>query len=232
MSSLGIITINFNRPRVLKLWCAQIKRLRTAFDLDFPAVVVSDISDVKTCADYNVAHIIQENKPVTEKFNTAMRYMRTQEVDAVMILGSDDLISSRFYLKTLEQVSLGIDYIGIKILYFYAGDGQYKGRLVKLDRTYATSFFGTGRTVSRTLLDQCDWRLWDMQRNWGMDAIAVKNINLYAKTRACIDEMLVDVKTRVNLNRFNVWGDRLPQIPATEFYKILSEEELQILNTL
>jgi len=69
-------------------------------------------------------------------------------------------------------------------------------------------------------------------RNWGMDAMVNETINKYKHSWAVIDEMLVDVKTKVNLNRFSCWGKRLPQIPAQRFYEILSEEELQILQTL
>jgi hypothetical protein len=65
-----------------------------------------------------------------------------------------------------------------------------------------------------------------------MDAIATRTILKYAKSKAWVDDMIVDVKTQTNLNRFQVWGNRLPQIAPQEFYKQLSEEELQILKTL
>jgi hypothetical protein len=238
--TLGIITINNLRPQVLKLWCSQIKRLREQLTTYIPAVVVSGEEDWAICNNYKVWHITQQNNPATAKWNTAMRYMRDQGVDNVMITGSDDIISTRFYQSTLEQVEKGIDLIGISSLYFYAGDGKDRGKLVKLSPTdpHSTRILGTGKTVSKKILDQCNWTLWNPERkpewnrNWGMDAIAQKTIDRYDHTKVIIDEMLCDVKTKVNLNSFNVWGKRLPQVSPTEFYKILSEEELQILNSL
>ena len=210
----------------------MIKRLRNDTQTYIPAVVVSEECDKTVCNQYKVWHVTQNNHPVTEKFNRAFQYMKGQNVDAVMITGSDDIFSTRFYEATLAQVNNDIDVVGINSLYFYAGDGQSRGQMVKLVRAPETPLLGTGKTVSKRVLDQCDWRLWNQQRNWGMDAIASKTINQYTKSRVAIDEMLVDVKTRTNLNSFNVWGKRLPQIPAQRFYEILSEEELQILKSL
>lgn len=224
--NLGILTINFKRPQILRLWCAQIKRLRADFGIEFPAIVVSEEEDRLICNGYGVAHITHPNKPVSEKWNVGMRYLRSVGATNCLILGSDDIVSSGFIRTTLDQCEQGKDLIGIKTIYFYCGQGTYKGKMVVLQ---SKQFLGTGKTVSSRVLDQCDWRPWDVEKNWGMDAIASKTFSKYAKERTVIDGMVVDVKSRVNLNSFNIWGKRLPTVPAKEFHDILSEEELQIL---
>jgi hypothetical protein len=229
MNSLGIITINFNRPKIIRLWCAQIKRLREQFETYIPAVVVSGKEDETICNQYHVVHITQQNDPVTEKWNTAMAYMRSIGIDYVMIIGSDDIVSTGFVRKTMEQMERGIDYIGTKVFYFFCGQGLDRGKLVKLD-TAPTK--GIGKTISKYVLDQCDWRLWDKEKNWGMDAIATKNIVQYARSRVLIEDIIVDIKTTQNLNSFRIWSNRLPQVDSQLFYDILSEEELQILKSL
>jgi len=225
----GIITISHNRPSVLRLWCCQIKRLREELETYIPAVVVSDEADESICNEYHVFHITQQNNPVTEKFNRAFKYMQSQGINAVMTLGSDDIISTEYVRKTLAELNNGADYVGTRVFYFYCGQGLDRGKMVKLDSPQTK---GIGRTVSKAILDQCDWRLWDKPKNWGMDAIATKNIVKYAKKKAIIEDIIVDVKTRVNLNSFKIWGRRLPQVPPEIFYNILSEEELLILKTL
>ena len=232
MNSLGIITINYNRPKVLELWCSQIRRLRNELGIFFPAVVVSEMSDVSICNPYFVHHISYENKPVTNKFNRAFKYMQSLDVDSVMILGSDDIISTELMKNTLTEVDKGIDLIGVNTLYFYCGQGTNKGKMVKLERPYMSPFLGVAKTVSKKVLDQCDWTLWNTEKNWGMDAIASKTIAKYAETRAQVEGMVVDVKTTINLNSFRVFGERKPVVPAEEFYKILSEEELKLLHAL
>jgi hypothetical protein len=232
MKDLGIITINHNRPQVLKLWCASIKRLRKETDTFIPAVVVSGVEDKDICHGYNIGHITFPNKPCTAKWNRAFEFMRSMSMDAVMILGSDDIVSTALLRNTYTRMEEDIDVMGVNSFYFYCGQGVDRGKLVLLNRPNKNSFLGIAKTVSKRVLDQCDWVLWDQERNWGMDAIANRTINKYAKTKAEVGGMVVDVKTRVNLNSFRLWSQRLPKVNPQEFYKILSEEELNILKSL
>ncbi len=163
------------------------------------------------------------------KWNHAMYYMR--EVicaDAVMILGSDDVISTQYYLKTLEQVEKGIDLIGTESAYFYSGQGRDKGKMVRLQ---GKALLGIGKTVSKRILDEAGWTLWRVAKGWGMDAMAQQEIVKHAPTKAIISDIIVDVKTRENLNSFNVFKKR-QEVDAKLFYDILSEEEKLILKSL
>jgi hypothetical protein len=194
-----------------------------------PTVVVSGEEDKSICNEYKVWHITQQNRPCTEKFNRAMQYMRDISQDAVMTLGSDDIISTGFYIKTLQELENGADYIGTRVFYLYSAQGIDRGKMVKLDTPQTK---GIGRTVTKDILDQCNWRLWDTERNWGMDAIATKNIVKYAKKKAIIEDIICDVKTKDNLNHYKIWGHRLPQADPQMLYDVISEEEKQILLTL
>jgi ribosomal protein S13 len=158
-----------------------------------------------------------------------MKYMQTIGADYVMILGSDDIISTEYFRKTLTEMEKDIDLICTNVIYFYCGQGQDRGKLVKLD---SLPIKGIGKTVSKKVLDQCDWTLWNEDKSWGMDAIASKTIAKYAQTKSVIEDVIVDVKTRVNLNSYRIWGRRLPQIDPQIFYNILGEEEKQILFSL
>jgi len=230
--TLGIATINFGRPQVLSLWCAQIKRLREDTQCYIPAVVVSGEEDKAICDRYHVVHITQENKPVTAKFNRAFQFMRGQGIDYVQILGSDDIISTVFLRNTFALMETGVDLMGVWSFYFYCGHGRDRGKLVRFDRPNTRTFLGIGRTVSSRVLDQCDWTLWDVEKNWAMDAIASKTLAKYTETRATVEGMIVDVKTDKNLNSFRIWSKRLQEVDPQEFYRILSKEELEILNSL
>ena len=232
MKTLGIITINHKRPNVLRLWCAQIKRLREELEIYIPAVVVSGEEDKAICDHYQVVHIAQENKPVTAKFNRAFKFMQRLGMDYVTIVGSDDIMSTDFVRNTMALMEKDIDLIGVWSFYFYSGHGRDRGKLVKLERVNSTTFLGIGRTVSRKVLDKCDWTLWDVEKSWGMDAIASKNLAKYSETREKVEGMIVDVKTDQNLNSFRIWSDRLPVIDPQEFHNVLSTEELSILRLL
>ena len=94
MKSFCIITANWNRPEVLTLWCASIKRIREDLDIFIPAVVVSDRWDSTICNKYHIHHINHRNNPVSEKFNAGCKYAESIGVDYVMVLGSDDIVST------------------------------------------------------------------------------------------------------------------------------------------
>lgn len=228
-SNLGIITINHGRRKVLSLWCAQIHRLRIETQTYIPAVVVSD-GDRAICHKYGVWQIEHPNikSEVSFKWNIAMSYMKSLGVDAVMILGSDDSISTQYYLKTLEQVEKGIDLIGTESAYFYCGQGIDRGKLVKLQ---GRALLGIGKTISKRILDKADWTLWRVAKGWGMDAMAQQEIKKHEPTKAIIEDIIVDIKTRENLNSFNVFKKR-PQVDTSLFLDILSNEELTILKSL
>lgn len=229
MKSLGIITINHGRRKILSLWLSQIQRLRRETQIFVPACVVSEEEDKNLCLSMSVAHVTQPNEPVSFKWNHAMYYMRdVVDASAVMILGSDDVISTQYYLKTWDEVQKGIDLIGTESAYFFCGQGIDRGKLVRLD---GRAMLGIGKTVSKRILTEANWTLWTKPKGWGMDAMAQQEIVKHTPSKAIISDIIVDVKTRENLNSFNVFKRR-PEVDAKLFYDILSEEELTILKSL
>jgi hypothetical protein len=55
----------------------------------------------------------------------------------------------------------------------------------------------------------------------------------HVKSRAIVEGMVVDVKSRESLNKFSFWHGRdLALCPPETFYQILSEEEKQILKEI
>lgn len=163
------------------------------------------------------------------KWNHAMYYMRdVVDADACCIMGSDDIMSTSYYLKTLEQVEKGIDLIGTESAYFYCGQGTDRGKLVRLD---GRAMLGIGKTVSKRILTEANWTLWTKPKGWGMDAMAQQEIMKYTPSKAIISDIIVDVKTRENLNSFNVFKRR-PEVDSSIFFNILSDDELKILKSL
>lgn len=228
-NSFGIVTINNGRPKVLELWCAQINRLRTDLKAFIPAVVVSGAEDEAICTKYSIRHITQKNVPVTAKWNTAFRYMRWLEVDYTIILGSDDIMATDLLIAEIKQMNRGISLIGVEKIYFYAGDGAYKGQMTSIT---GRKILAPAKVISKKVLDNIDWVVCPTEKNWGMDAIMDKTIRHFVGScMAVVDGMVVDVKTKVNLNSFRVFARRQTENPQ-EFYKILSEKELELLKKL
>ena len=229
-NSFGVVTINNGRPKVFKLFCASMKRLRTQVGIDFPVVCVSGIEDRKTCDEYGIGHIIQANKPVSRKFDTATKYMQKLGVDYVIVMGSDDILSTSLLKSLISEMNKGISLIGIKELYFYGTEKQFKGKLLYIR---LTTLAGVCRTIHRSILDKVDWMPWNADKGWGMDGLMMKRIRPYVTTQSIVEGKVFDIKTRESLNHFSYWNSKIRQeTPATVFYETLSDEELEILKTI
>jgi len=231
--NIGIITINYKRPAVLNLYCAQIKRLREDLQMYVPAVVVSEAVDAPICNKYHVVHIEQQNNPATEKWNRAMKYMQGQGATNVMIMGSDDVISTDSFKRIMAEAEKGYDLIGSSDLYFFALDGIHRGGMVRL-HTHRGKMLAPGKTVSSYVLDKIDWRPWTTPKNWGMDAIADKNFNLHVRARTVLHSMdIFDLKSRENLNKSTLWFGKIKERedPA-KLWNILGEEETYLLKKI
>lgn len=229
--SIGIIAPNYQRPKVLHLFCESIKRIRKELDNYIPVCVISDEEDKNLCGAYHINHITQKNLPVTDKFNRGVAWARDMNFDHILISGSDDIFSTDTIRRIMEATSEGYDLIGVNRLYFYAGDGLYRGNMVRFD---AQRMLGVGKTIKMDILAKVNYRPWTKDKNWGMDALVTQAITPYVKKEIVLnDTIIVDVKTRVNINKGSMWMNKIKtRTDPKIFYDIISEEEKQILLSL
>jgi len=227
---ISFLTINNGRQPILNLWGASIQRLRRDTGIDFPAVCVSDASDITICDNHSIHHVTQVNHPANEKRNTGLKWLREQDIDYVAISGSDDVFSTQALANIIVATKDEPDLIGFNSLYVYCADGMSKGRLKHIT---TKGILGVGKVVHRRVLDAVDWRPWDygVGRSWGMDAIFSRNTAQHIKTRVIVDGVIVDVKTSESLNKFSMFEKNKHGVDADRniFYNILGDEEKKIL---
>jgi hypothetical protein len=237
MKTLGIITANYKRPKILELWCASIKRIGEELGMYIPTVCISGIEDTMTCVKYGITHIPQENHPVSEKFNRGMEFAKDLGWDYTMILGSDDICSTDTIRKIMEEMEKGFQVIGMDNIYFYGADSPHKGKLVHLQ---GTRLLGVGKTIRSDVLDKVDWRPWPKKvykagqlatgKDWGLDALVTQCIAPHANSYSILsDTIIVDCKSKDSMNFMSLWVKKLPLVDPQVFYNILGEEEKQIL---
>jgi len=236
--TIGIFCPNYRRPRVLRLWLEHIQRLRQELSVYLPACVISEEEDKDLCGLYHVNHITCPNVPVTGKFNKGVEWTRDMGWDYALISASDDLFSTDTIKRYYEAAQEDFDLIGIKTIYFYGAEGRHRGKLIRFD---ASVILGVGKCISMRVLEAVEWRPWNRNRNWGMDAIASQNIKPHVKTTCVLSNpFVVDVKTKFNINKITLFSDkaerrkdpRLHFVDPQEFYKTLSDKEKERLFTL
>ncbi len=224
---IGIVTINYNRPRVLDLWLASTDRLRKECG-SMPVVVVSEREDAAACAKHGVHHIYQGNNPVSFKWNTGVQWLMERGVDYVMIVGSDDIVSNDLMRNIQAATGCGYDVIGVDKLYFY---GNIRGRSSVFIPLQSHRMLGVCRTISRSVLEPINGVICPKGVGSGMDALVTKTIAPHVRSTKIVEGMVVDVKSRRNINRLTYWVGKIPhRLPAEQFYTILSKEEKIILD--
>lgn len=228
---IGIIAPNNGRPHILRLYLACLQRLRIDLGTDIPAVVVSGREDKNICVQYNTYHIEAPNNPVSNKFNLGMSFMQ-DKADAVMIMGSDDLISTDTFKRLVAEVEKGYDLVGVDQVYFFATDGINKGKMVLLERP--DRMLGVAKIISSRVLDKVNWQPWVKERNWGLDGIAQEAIRPFVSTIKLVKGAEVyDLKSKENLNKSTFWFGKIKELqdPA-KLWSILGEEETQLLKQI
>lgn len=223
---LGIVTINFRRPTILRLWIASIERLRRDCG-DFPAVCVSEKDDEAICQRHNITHITMINNPISSKWNAGFRFMRDQDVDYVVVLGSDDIMSSHYLSNAMEAMTHNPDVVYTKSIYFY--DGEKKGHVYKYSDARE---LGVGRCIHRDVLDQINWIPYPQHLTFGLDGALRKRIMPYVKTKIEIEGVIVDVKTKMNMNSIRVWQNKGIICSPAVFIDYLSDREKELLERI
>jgi len=225
----GIVTINYLRPLVLRLWLASMDRLRFQFGY-FPVVCVSGAEDKTICMLHNVSHLAFLNKPLSDKWNAGFKFMETAGVDYVIILGSDDIMSNEYLERAIEAMNTGIRLVYTKEIYFYSAMKDYTGQLFHYVHRNP---LGVGRCIHASIMDKIGWQPYTYDKNYGMDAVLTKAVSTYIHKSREIKGPIVDVKTRVNMNSIRIWARKVEiPTPSEVFYNFLSQPELDLLERI
>ncbi|MBL4810405.1 MAG: hypothetical protein JKY43_10170 [Phycisphaerales bacterium] len=136
------------------------------------------------------------NRPLSYKWNRAIRYLKNIEFDAVIVLGSDDYIDENF-VDFIKNNIENYDLISFKDIYFKENDdffywpgyiGQRKGEPA-----------GAGKTYSKKFLEVIDYNLFPLSKNSSLDGMSwkvCKDANAKTLVTSLKDEniFLCDVK--------------------------------------
>jgi hypothetical protein len=139
------------------------------------------------------------NHPLSDKWNAGMEALRGR-VDAVMIVGSDDIVTERAIRMLIQSVEDGSDAVGLKDLYYYdtREEKAYYGERHNP---------GAGMTVSASALERVGWKPWGSGLNRYLDRSFTNRMQTKAYPckfkylKNCREQAadLVDIKTDTNM---------------------------------
>ena len=152
-----------------------------------PAVVlvVSNIVDYKfaidmSCKYKNVFLTIHRNYPIGGKWDAGVKYAKKLNVNGLMILGSDDLLSLDYLKTCFHELDMGngsngkgVDLIGSRSWYIY----DTYNKLYELeynDKVKVT--LGAGRMYSKYFLDAVGWNIFPIAQPFHLDSMGYERV--------------------------------------------------------
>jgi hypothetical protein len=138
-----------------------------------PAVVLvaSNYNDaqfsLKLAEKYeNVFATFHQNYPIGGKWDAGVQYAKKLDVNGVLILGSDDVLSLDYIQECYSAINSGIDMIGNRKWMIY--DTSKNLYLLEYTKNVGV-FLGGGKMFSKKFLDSVDWTIFDKRKPKHLD---------------------------------------------------------------
>ncbi|VXD14067.1 hypothetical protein PL8927_270242 [Planktothrix serta PCC 8927] len=257
INKIVIYTCVWKRPELTQIilsYYSMLKReLAGKIQLELLAVGSEGEESRKLCQSCGFDYVEYENQPLSDKWEYGINRCRDYNPDAVIIVGSDDLISRsliEFYDQKLKE---GLVFCGITDAYFFDLQKEdmihWIGYNVETDLIRLGETTGMGRCLSGMLLDRLNFSLWqNLNKNRGLDgamtqilyqaglelldehnSIITQVNDRYLKVGHCgykltdINAMALDIKFSENLTTFERYGQRSSVTDQYNPWQIMSE---------
>ena len=175
-----LCTCIYKRPE-LTLFC-----LKKWLELDFYKILIvySENEDYNNLYEYHnnnkIVLIKHNNIPVSKKWNKCINEVQKYEHDAIMILGSDDIISFNYLNECKKYINNQYDYIS---------NTKWSSFIIELKIIYNTIYnlrntydgIGSGRVISKYLLQSCNYNIYNFDLNRGLDGNSFKIFKKYIR---------------------------------------------------
>lgn len=188
----------FRRPRLTRV-VANYYRPQCTMDL----LAITSFDDDVPYWPY----VDYPNEPLGAKLNAGLNMLRKK--DAVLLVGSDDLLTSAYLTHVQDRIAAGYDVVRLQACY-YLDLTRERPVLFKSPRALP----GAGVALSRRVLDAYGWKMWNDSLNSSLDGSMFRRLAQWAihhpdkpplktcKVRhADADMLCLDVKTHEG----NLW---------------------------
>ena len=212
---IAIVTAVWKRPEVFEMFARGIKELYKINNLEIVTIVSgSEGAESRRMVEFNRFKYIEiPNDPLAAKVNATTYAAQFENVDYVLCLGSDDVVSVDCMKYYIECMRIGYDFIGVTDFYFYDTDSQksaYWGGYREANRKGNTC--GAGRLISARLMKLWDWMPWENKHSKILDnsmqeklkstphsshIFSLKEKGLFA----------LDIKSSTNMTPFKLWDN-------------------------
>lgn len=230
---IALVTCFHGRPKVSRLFFAGVERLkREGHQVQVCAAVTKgDHENLALCEEHGAAWVEHSNHDLALKFNAAAAIARWFGADAIMTLGSDDLVSGELLTEARELIPRR-HYIVPGALGVYAPHLK-KAALLKDPVVPNALKFGAGRILSFDLLERLSWKPWPaVSASRGLAVLSHLNIlKAYPSIHVTDNRKhhVLDVKSPENIWGFDHLRKQGSTITKEEALWFLSDQEKALM---
>tara|TARA_Y100000034_G_scaffold91645_1_gene110599 strand:+ start:393 stop:1517 length:1125 start_codon:yes stop_codon:yes gene_type:complete len=251
-----VITALWKRPKLTRIILQQYVEIAASLntEIELCGVAVGSEDEAERVANdagwlsngtAPFRYIQFPNNPLGRKHNVALAAAYGLDPDAMIIVGSDDLLGLGAFRLYVQRLKAGVHLVGFKDMWFYdtaTGErllwGGYKGG----HSMPPSMTIGHGRMVSRPVLDACGWKLWEDSWDTGMDRALDSTIATACPTLQCPQNtmtaqweshsaieagiILADIKTGTNLWSFDAVCKTGHTLTSTTTFEDLLDSDL------
>jgi hypothetical protein len=179
---IGVLITLWKRPGLADLVLSRCKSIKEKLSplVDLEVLVVGSEGEASRvlAAANGFEYLECVNNPLGAKYNAGLRVLKDRDVDAVVLVGSDDFVDHQLFSTYAAGLRAGYALLGILDMYlfdlenlrtcYWPGYGPKGGR--------QGESLGLGRCISRPLLDQVNWTLWDDALNRRLDGSMIEHL--------------------------------------------------------
>lgn len=135
-----------------------------------------------------------DNQPLGQKWQHALFTARDYDPEAVMVLGSDNIVNQAIIDEWSRLLDEGYEYLGLYDAYQFNPEFwtliHWPGYVGKREGEP----IGSARCFSRAFLDRIKWRLWDTTLSSSLDWSATQRINQFPCKCHFVQQKSTDLK--------------------------------------
>lgn len=167
----------------------------------WPIYVTDEQWAVDACIQRGVDWVNFHNDGIGRKMNAGLKYSSFAKWQWLITLGSDDIMRPEIFASANLMDAHGFKFFGTNDCILY----DWNTGAVKRHKS-GSQIIGAGRFVHRSLVEQCDYKLWPDEAMSGLDGRSEQRIE--EVTRHYIQHMpapepyIVDIKSEVNIHSY------------------------------
>jgi len=206
----------WKRPEILTYCIKGLANLYKVYDNLLVTFVLSR-DDCKYTQNYVKIHseigysfpfnsvVLDNNYPISQKMNQAINELKLLSWDYLMNLGSDNVLNPDIFSIYQHYFNKKVPYFGLKSAYFI---NYYTKKVKKSTLDLDKLIFGAGRMISRDIIEQCNYSIYPIEQNQGLDtASAIIIEQTTGKTPESVistKPMILDIKSDTNINLWEI----------------------------